>query len=97
VEARWTLARRVDARLAHLRAADPLLGEAAGMLLFEVIHEKGFPVDARVLREQLALPSHPTKLAAKLAAGFYGPGAVADGVAPRLEQAREWLSRRALS
>lgn len=97
VEARWTLARRVDARLEHLRAADPLLGEAAGMLLFELVHEKGFPLEARVLREQLALSSHASKLAAKLGADFYGPGAVAEGVPARLEQAREWLSRRAFA
>ncbi len=97
VEARWALARRVEARLARLHATDPLLGEAAGMLLFELVHEKGLPLEARVLREQLALPSHPAKLAAKLAVGFYGPEAVADGVAPRLEQAREWLSHRGIA
>lgn len=93
VEARCRLARRVDGRLEALRASDPLLGKAAAMLLFEITHEKGFPLEARVLREQLAREAHCVKLGAKFAAGFYGPGAVPPGTAARLDEARAWLAR----
>ncbi|XXF76957.1 class I SAM-dependent methyltransferase [Myxococcaceae bacterium GXIMD 01537] len=76
VEAQCRWARGVDGRIEALRVRDPLLGEAAALLLFEVVHEKGFPFEARVLREQLSRESHCMKLRAKVAAGFHGPGAV---------------------
>jgi hypothetical protein len=91
---RGRLAQALDARLAHLRGADPSLGDAASWLLFEIIHEKGFPMGGPALREQLARDSHPTKLRSKFAAGFYGEGAVPVSVAQRLDEARDWLQRQ---
>jgi hypothetical protein len=61
---RLELARRLLAR------ADEF-GPAAEWLLFEVVHEKSFPVDACVLRRELQTDRHLEKLALKCRNGFY--------------------------
>lgn len=94
LQARCRLARALDSRQVAGGRADAGIRESAGWLLFEVVHEKGFPLDARVLAEQLARETHVNKLGAKLRTGFYGQDAQHLLVAGRLPAARAWLARQ---
>ncbi|MEO6953110.1 MAG: hypothetical protein ABI321_15020 [Polyangia bacterium] len=87
---RARLARELGAALPTLRA------QAVSLLLFEVLHEKGYPADAAVLHRELASTAHVDKLRAKLAAGFYGDELRPDaGVVELLDWARGWIAERA--
>jgi hypothetical protein len=65
-------------------------------LLFEIVHEKGFPLDGAVLRREVASDRHARKLRDKLRRGFYGarlrpvPSTIA-----LLDWARGWIGERA--
>lgn len=80
--------------LAAAAALPDALAEAARWLLFELVHEKGLPLDANVLARALATDAHVAKLRRKAAAGFFarrGPGAAAIA---RLDDARRWWRSR---
>lgn len=70
-------------------APDRQLAQAAEWLLFEIVHEKSFPLDRTILRRELQRPEHIAKLRKKLAAGFYEEASPL--VFARLPEAREWL------
>ena len=65
--------------LARLRALrSPAAVRAAELLLFEIVHEKGLPLDPSVLTAAVARDTHVAKLWRKQASGFFGaqpPGA----------------------
>ncbi|MBL9076189.1 MAG: hypothetical protein JNL08_01715 [Planctomycetes bacterium] len=72
-------------------AGEPALAEAARWLLFELVHEKGLPIDAAVLHGALATPVHEHKLAAKCRRGFYGAHGPSPAAVARLAAARPFL------
>jgi hypothetical protein len=86
---RLALARRLHAAIDAL--ADRALASAADLLLFEIVHEKSFPLVPRVLRRELGTRAHREKILAKVACAFYGTRVPpADGVAA-LARASVWL------
>jgi hypothetical protein len=93
LDARARFAATLDQARAQLPPED---AAAVTLLLFEIVHEKGFPLDATVLRRELAGAHHPAKLRRKLDGDFYGvalrPGAA---TVARLDWARGWLEARA--
>ncbi len=92
--------RDVGARLARLRrwldaiSAEPdrALAEAARWLLFELVHEKGMPIEAAVLARELGGGAHVAKLRAKCAAGFYGAQGPSPAAVARLARASDRLA-----
>jgi hypothetical protein len=68
VASRAAVARRLLARVAGLDAPDSSAGE---LLLFELVHEKSFPLDERVLRRELSNDAHLAKLRGKAAKRFF--------------------------
>jgi hypothetical protein len=82
--------RRSRARLPRDQA------DAVRLLMFEIVHEKGFPLDAEVLRREVAGDRHTRKLRDKLGRGFYGarlrPGRATIAL---LDWARGWIEARA--
>jgi hypothetical protein len=64
---------------------------AADVLLFEIIHEKSFPLEPHVLRRELSSRAHLEKICTKLATGFYGLRPPAITSIASLEAARSWL------
>lgn len=92
----WELApNRLDLVRRLLSAMDALpdgeRAQSAELLLFELVHEKGFPVDSGVLQRELRNVAHIAKLRRKCAAGFYGESNPGERVTGRLEDARDWL------
>ncbi len=90
--------RRIDERAALTRALRdqmatlvPAHADAVELLLFELVHEKGFPLDAQVLRAQCADRRHVDKLTHKLTTGFYGDVLGAERAAG-LGPAHDWLT-----
>jgi len=86
---RLALARRVLSGIDGILDAD--LASAAELLLFEIVHEKSFPVDRGVLRREVRNAAHIVKLRRKCTAGFYGETNPGGQVTGRLEHARDWL------
>ncbi|MEO8128678.1 MAG: hypothetical protein ABI822_16370 [Bryobacteraceae bacterium] len=86
---RLALARRLLSGIDGLAEKD--LACAAELLLFEIVHEKSFPVDRVVLDRELRNAAHIAKLRRKCAAGFYGEANPDEPVTGRLEHARDWL------
>ncbi|MFO0980917.1 MAG: hypothetical protein U1E76_04055 [Planctomycetota bacterium] len=70
---------------------DRALAAAAELLLFEVVHEKSLPLEASVLRRELAAAAHLDKLRRKQASGFFGPHAPAAPVMAALDLGRRQL------
>jgi hypothetical protein len=89
---------RERAALAHQLlaniAAEPRrdLAEAARWLLFELVHEKSYPLVASVLHRELATPVHEMKLRAKCERGFYANCPPPAAAVLRLDEARVWLA-----
>lgn len=74
--ARPTPPRDLLARVCALPS--PSAVRAAKLLLFEIVHEKGLPLDPSVLTSAVATDTHVAKLWRKQASGFFGvhaPGA----------------------
>lgn len=67
---RLAIARRLFAAIDAL--TDRAQAIAADVLLFEIIHEKSFPLEPRVLRRELSSSAHLDKIRSKLGTGFYG-------------------------
>jgi hypothetical protein len=69
--------------------------QAVALVLFEILHEKGFPLAAAVLRRELAGAQHTRKIGHKLDSGFWGERLQLDDAArARLDWARSWLGAR---
>jgi hypothetical protein len=83
---RLELGRRLLARAASLEG--PGRAGAAELLLFEIVHEKSFPLEADVLLRELGREAHPEKIQKKRAAGFYGAAPPAPEVMDALDEAR---------
>lgn len=49
-----------------LALSDTDVADAAELLLFEIVHEKSFPMDTAVLERELSLPAHVEKLRKKI-------------------------------
>ena len=89
---------RADSRTAlarRLRAGAAAVGDgprraAAELLLFELVHEKSFPLDAVVLDRELASDAHLAKLRTKAARRFF-PQGTDDAVVAELPAARAAL------
>ncbi len=90
--ARLSLARALLGAIAVL--ADRALAEAARWLLFEIVHEKSFPLVPAVLLREGVRPTHVAKLRDKAGRGFFGDcGPTADAI-DRLDDAGTWLMDR---
>jgi len=84
---RLRLAHDLFARMDAL--ADQQLAAAVEWLLFEIVHEKSFPLDQVIIRRELRDSRHVQKLERKLASGFFQEAS--PQVFQRLEEARIWL------
>jgi len=83
---RLDLARRLLSRGVSLEG--PGRAAAAELLLFEIIHEKSFPLEAEVLHRELGRDAHPEKIRKKRADGFYGAEPPAPEVMDALDEVR---------
>lgn len=86
--ARVLLADRLAARIATL--GDGARAAAAELLLFEIVHEKSFPLEPAVLARELENEAHLVKLSQKAATHFF-PYAVDNAVMMELPSARAAL------
>lgn len=85
---RWALARLLFERMDATE--DRLLAQAKEWLLFEIVHEKSFPLERAILRRELSHDAHVRKLEKKLESGFYDDART--DVFARLEEARAALA-----
>ena len=67
------------------------LASAAEWLLFQILHEKSFPLHVPTLRRELATPRHVQLLQTKVDNGFYEKNTPSPDVMAQLSTAREWL------
>ena len=67
------------------------LANAAEWLLFQILHEKSFPVDVPTLQRELATPRHVELLRTKVDNGFYNKNRPSSEVMTQLNVARDWL------
>lgn len=80
-----TLFNRMDALL------DRSLANAAEWLLFQILHEKSFPLHVPTLRRELATPHHIKLLQTKVDNGFYEKKTPSTDIMAQLNSARDWL------
>jgi hypothetical protein len=81
-----------DHLLAGIAAlADARLAAAAELLLFEIVHEKSFPLERAVLARELGDEAHLAKLRMKAAMRFF-PTAIDDATVAALPAARALLA-----
>ena len=71
---------------------DRSLAGAAEWLLFQILHEKSFPLDVPTLRRELATSRHVELLRTKVENGFYDKTTPPSEVMAHLNAAREWLT-----
>lgn len=67
------------------------MATAAEWLLFQILHEKSFPLDVPTLQRELATSRHVELLHTKVANGFYDKDTPSSNVMAQLNTAREWL------
>ena len=91
---RLALARRLADALEALQTRDRTLGDAAELLLLEMVHEKSLPMDSGILLRELRWDEHVGKLRRKSSAGFYGVGGPGSDTVVRLDEARAWLAEQ---
>jgi hypothetical protein len=72
--------------------ADEAVAQAADLLLFEIVHEKSFPLEPVVLARELSTGAHLDKLRRKQTSGFFRPGDVPPAVIAALPAARAALA-----
>ena len=70
---------------------DRSLANSAEWLLFQIVHEKSFPLDVLTLRRELATSRHVELLRTKVDNGFYDSNRPSPEVMSQLSTAREWL------
>lgn len=86
--------RRGLAREMYLRLdrwTDRIAARAGELLLFEIVHEKGFPLERAALARELAGVAHLEKLRRKHSTGFFGATDPGPAVIDALPAARAWL------
>ena len=86
--ARLVLSQRLQQALATL--GEGPLHDAAELLLFEIVHEKSFPLDDQVLLRELTSDAHLSKLRLKALNRFF-PGGTEPPVVDALPRARAAL------
>ena len=69
------------------------LADAAEWLLFQILHEKSFPVDVPTLQRELATYRHVELLRSKVENGFYDKNSPSSEVMSQLNTARDWLMK----
>jgi hypothetical protein len=67
------------------------LANAAEWLLFQILHEKSFPLHVPNLRRELVSPRHIQLLQKKVDNGFYEQNTPSFDVMVQLSMARDWL------
>lgn len=67
------------------------LANAAEWLLFQILHEKSFPLHVPTLRRELATPHHIKLLHTKVDNGFYEKSTPSTDIMAQLNTARDWL------
>lgn len=67
------------------------LANAAEWLLFQILHEKSFPLHVPTLRRELATPHHIKLLHTKVDNGFYEKNTPSTDIMAQLNTARDWL------
>ena len=67
------------------------LANAAEWVLFQILHEKSFPVDVPTLQRELATSRHVELLHTKVNNGFYNKNRPSSDVMTQLNTARDWL------
>jgi hypothetical protein len=88
---RLELARRL---IEHIDCiADRVVARAAELLLFEIVHEKSFPLEVPVLKRELRTDQHLAKLRRKHAIGFFGADDPGPEVVAALAGARAALTQ----
>ena len=70
---------------------DRSLADAAEWLLFQIVHEKSFPLDVPTLQRELATSRHVELLRKKVANGFYEKNAPSSEIMLKLDRASDWL------
>lgn len=75
------------------RMDDRVLARACELLLFEIVHEKSFPLSPRALARELGSKAHLDKLRGKQAAGYFGDSDPGASVIARLPDARTRLQQ----
>jgi hypothetical protein len=88
-EARCSLIESVFKKLSVLR--DGSLADAVEWLLFQILHEKSFPLDVPTLQRELATSRHVKLLRTKVESGFYDKNTPSSAVMNQLDAARNWL------
>ncbi|MGE0867586.1 MAG: hypothetical protein AB7P03_03425 [Kofleriaceae bacterium] len=77
--------------LAIDKLADRPLATMASLLLFEIVHEKSFPIDRAVLARELGGDVHCDKIRRKHATGFFAADLPDSAMLERMDAARRWL------
>ena len=67
------------------------LANAVEWLLFQILHEKSFPLHVPTLRRELATPHHVKLLQTKVDNGFYEKNTPSTDIMAQLNAARYWL------
>lgn len=75
----------------QLQATQPQLASALTVYRFEVHHERGMPVDLRVLQDETNTTLRVASLRYKITSGFFGSTDIPEDLADRVDQARLWL------
>jgi hypothetical protein len=68
------------------------LANAAEWLLFQVLHEKSFPLHVPSLRRELATLHHIKLLHTKVNNSFYEKNTPSSDIMAQLNSARDWLN-----
>ena len=71
--------------------ANRSLASAVEWLLFQILHEKSFPLHVPTLRRELATPRHLQLLQTKVDNGFYEKNTPSSESMAQLNAARDWL------
>ena len=87
---RYSLVERLFNRIDAL--PNRSLANAAEWLLFQVLHEKSFPLHVPTLRRELATPHHVKLLQTKVNNGFYEKNTPSSDIMAQLDSARDWLN-----
>jgi hypothetical protein len=67
------------------------LANAVEWLLFQILHEKSFPLHVPTLRRELATPHHVKLFQTKVDNGFYEKNTPSTDILAQLNTARDWL------
>lgn len=88
-EARYSVIESMLNKTRTLR--DRPLADGVEWLLFQILHEKSFPLDVPTLQRELATSRHVELLRTKVENGFYDKNTPSSAVMNQLDVARNWL------